>query len=359
MFFIAAFTQAPQGFNYQAVVRDTDGDIIADSPVGVQISIIKDAPDGTVEFVEEHTVSSNAYGLITLVVGSVNTVDFANLNWAGNDYFIQIDIDVDGGTDYVEMGTSQLISVPYALHARTAEAAYNALTAVSAESALTAVSAETAETAESVTDGSGSGLDADLLDGQDGSYYLNASNIDAGTLSTTRYDAYDELSDAGRLDNNSSTDLLTRTQADARYQPQVAFFARNTVSDDYTTVGPHKLEFNVSVMEYEGCFNNTSDQFVAPALGVYNFSAGALVTDLATGSDVYLYLYVNNLGYCMLASTEYTQNTVTLSGSATLRLEEGDYVTVHLYCSDAAYTVSGTGDFGQTWFSGHLVFANL
>jgi hypothetical protein len=69
----------------------------------------------------------------------------------------------------------------------------------------------------STNDGSGSGLDADTLDGQEGNYYTNASNINAGTLSTDRFSAYSDLSAEGYLDNNASTDILTRSQADGRY----------------------------------------------------------------------------------------------------------------------------------------------
>jgi len=66
-------------------------------------------------------------------------------------------------------------------------------------------------------DGSGSSLDADLLDGQHGSFYQNASNINAGTLSTDRYSAYADLGAEGYLDNNADGDLLTRVQADGRF----------------------------------------------------------------------------------------------------------------------------------------------
>jgi len=68
-----------------------------------------------------------------------------------------------------------------------------------------------------VVEGAGSGLDADLLDGQHGSYYRDASNINAGTLDNARFSAYGDLSAEGYLDNNASTDLLTRSQADGRF----------------------------------------------------------------------------------------------------------------------------------------------
>jgi hypothetical protein len=96
-------------------------------------------------------------------------------------------------------------------------------------------------------DGAGSGLDADYLDGQHGGYYLNAGTLNAGTLSYARFSAYGDLSNDGYLNNNSGSDLLTRSQADARYHNQgstrylsvhaAAFNAQNDDWDHYVYDG--------------------------------------------------------------------------------------------------------------------------
>ncbi|MGD2033973.1 MAG: hypothetical protein PVF73_02880, partial [Bacteroidales bacterium] len=83
-----------------------------------------------------------------------------------------------------------------------------------------------------------------------------------------------------------------------------------------------------------------------------------LFSSLSSGSYAYLYIYINNEGYCILASNTNLDGSAVISGSASLRLNEDDYVSIHFMCNDASYSVSGDTDFAQTWFSGHLVFEN-
>jgi uncharacterized protein (TIGR02145 family) len=113
--------QVPQSFNYQAVVRDAGGQIIANTQVGMKISILQGTVDGTAVCIEEFTPTTNDFGLVTLAIGSMNTTDFADIDWSAGPYFIKVELDPAGGTSYGEMGTTQLLSVPYSLHAKTVE----------------------------------------------------------------------------------------------------------------------------------------------------------------------------------------------------------------------------------------------
>ena len=116
------FAQAPQSFKYQAVARDANGDVIANQKVSFQISILQGSESGTAVYTETHVDSTNQFGLVTLEIGTGTTIDdFTGIDWSNNAYFIQIEMDASGGTSYTLMGTSQLLSVPYALHAKTAE----------------------------------------------------------------------------------------------------------------------------------------------------------------------------------------------------------------------------------------------
>jgi len=118
----SVFAQAPQSFKYQAVARDATGEVIADQQVSFQISILLGSESGTVVYTETHVDSTNQFGLITLEIGAGTTTDdFTAIDWSNDIYFIQIEMDASGGTSYILMGTSQLLSVPYALHAKTAE----------------------------------------------------------------------------------------------------------------------------------------------------------------------------------------------------------------------------------------------
>jgi len=122
--------QTPQSFKYQAVARDASGDVVADQAVGMQISILQGSTSGTAVYVETFTPTTNEFGLINLNIGNGTLVsgDFTTIDWSANTYFIKIKMDITGGTTYAEYGTSQLLSVPYALHAKTAKSVTEAIT---------------------------------------------------------------------------------------------------------------------------------------------------------------------------------------------------------------------------------------
>ena len=118
-----SFAQAPQSFNYQAVVRDVTGQEITNTTVGIQISLLQTSTEGTVVYIEQFTQETNNFGLLNLMIGTgdVQTGTFSSIIWGDGPYFLKVELDETGGTDYIEIGTSQLLSVPYALHAKTAE----------------------------------------------------------------------------------------------------------------------------------------------------------------------------------------------------------------------------------------------
>ena len=117
------FAQAPEKMSYQAVVRDGNNNLVSSTAVGMQISILQGSPTGSAVYVETQTPTSNADGLVSLEIGdgSVVSGDFSTIDWANGPYFIKTETDPTGGTNYTITGTSQLLSVPYALHAKTAE----------------------------------------------------------------------------------------------------------------------------------------------------------------------------------------------------------------------------------------------
>ena len=126
LFSLIAYSQTPQGFNYQSVVRDASGDVISNSVVGVQFKLHQSTATGTVVYTETHTPTTNAYGVFNVVVGQGTTTDdFSAIDWSADTHFIEVSIDVTGGTTYLSMGTTQLLSVPYALQAASATTAEN------------------------------------------------------------------------------------------------------------------------------------------------------------------------------------------------------------------------------------------
>ncbi len=113
----SSMAQIPQSFNYQAVIRNAASEVIANKLVGMRITILQNSVSVCVE---EFHPTSNAFGLVTLAIGSVNTTAFAAIDWSTGTFSVKVELDPDGGTSYTEMGTSPLLSVPFALHAKTA-----------------------------------------------------------------------------------------------------------------------------------------------------------------------------------------------------------------------------------------------
>ncbi|MCB0652653.1 MAG: hypothetical protein KDC85_15350 [Saprospiraceae bacterium] len=122
-FFFCSYGQVPQSINYQAVVRDNDFIPVTDQLVSLRISILRESPGGDPVYIESHQVNSNSFGLINLKIGEGETVSgtFTAIDWSADEFFLKIELDPEGGNNFLPIGISQLISVPYALHAQTAE----------------------------------------------------------------------------------------------------------------------------------------------------------------------------------------------------------------------------------------------
>jgi hypothetical protein len=111
--------QAPQLMNYQAIVRDHSGSPLPfGTNVTVRSTIHDQTPTGTAVFVEVNTAVTNQFGLITQKIGG--TSNLAVVNWSSGPKYLQIEIDPTGGSNFTDMGTTQLLSVPYALYAGNA-----------------------------------------------------------------------------------------------------------------------------------------------------------------------------------------------------------------------------------------------
>lgn len=124
-FSVAAFAQGPQGFNYQAVLRNASGSLMASANVGVKLSIINGTPTSTtVLYSEARTATTTAQGLLNIQIGDGNatttTGNLTTLNWLDSNKFLKVEIDPAGGTSYADFGTTQLLNVPYALQAKQA-----------------------------------------------------------------------------------------------------------------------------------------------------------------------------------------------------------------------------------------------
>ncbi|MES2765651.1 MAG: hypothetical protein V4642_07280 [Bacteroidota bacterium] len=117
----------PEGFKYQASLRNTQGEVIADKLVSIRISILSKGSNvkgnnSEAVYSEVHRVSTNKLGMVSFEIGNgtLTTGDFSIIHWGDSEHFVQIEIDEAGGDNYKVLGTSQLMSVPYSLHAKMA-----------------------------------------------------------------------------------------------------------------------------------------------------------------------------------------------------------------------------------------------
>ena len=113
------WSQVPQQFSYQAVVRDENGQILKNEKISVRITLLKDSTSGATVYQEKHEPTTDANGLFTIQIGAskLNAGDFSKIDWSTGIYYILSEIDLKGGSNYTIAGTSQLLSVPYAFYA--------------------------------------------------------------------------------------------------------------------------------------------------------------------------------------------------------------------------------------------------
>jgi len=115
--------QTPEAFKYQSIARDVAGQTINNSTISLRMSILESNSTGQTVYAETHSVTTNQFGLfsVNIGLGTPITGAFTSINWETNEKFLKVEADFNGGVAYIEMGVSQLLSVPYALYAKYAD----------------------------------------------------------------------------------------------------------------------------------------------------------------------------------------------------------------------------------------------
>ncbi len=167
--------QAPQKISYQMVVVDENNLLVINQSLGVELQILQGNASGTAVYTETHTAITNGNGLLSLELGGGTTSDnFASIDWSNGPYFIETNIDLAGGTSYTLTGTSELQSVPYALHA----ASYAETDPSFAASAASGISAGNISTwnakQDALTAGTGITISGNVISASGGSGSLPA-----------------------------------------------------------------------------------------------------------------------------------------------------------------------------------------
>ncbi len=118
--------QAPEKIKYQTVIKNNNGDLVSNQNIAIQMNINQSTANGTTMYTERHIVTTSENGLVALEIGGGTTTDdFTAIPWGSNTYFLNVAIDLNNGTNYTDIGTQQLVSVPYTLHSNTSNSSFS------------------------------------------------------------------------------------------------------------------------------------------------------------------------------------------------------------------------------------------
>jgi uncharacterized protein (TIGR02145 family) len=212
--------QAPQKMCYQSVLRNSSNVLLAETQVGIKISVLQGGASGNAVYTETHTPTTNANGLVSLQIGTGDnqTGSFAGIDWANGSYFIKTETDPAGGTNYTITGTQELLSVPYAMYAKngitTAQA--NAITTMQAQ--INSLLQARAYPVGSIFCASGATQVVDVTSPTTGKTWMDR-NLGASQVATSSTDAaaYGDLyqwgrgSDGHQCRNSATTSTLSST----------------------------------------------------------------------------------------------------------------------------------------------------
>jgi len=244
--------------SYQAVIRDSNNNLIISSAVGIQISILQGSISGTEVYKEIYSPNpqTNANGLITLEIGTGNPVigSFATIDWSAGPYFIKTEIDPLGGTNYTITGTTQLLSVPYALHSKTAESLSGGVVIIGATKTKI-----TYDTNGLVSDGADA-TTADIAASTNRNYVTDAQQV---VISNT----------SGTNSGDAAINTTSNTYADGK--------VADVITDGVTTVAPSQ---NVLFNALQG--KESSLKFELGLTRNNNTIANNLITGLSGGQTI-------------------------------------------------------------------------
>src|SRR6266496_522818 len=143
----SSYAQVNNKMNYQAIARDVAGNILSNHYITLRMSILS-GPAGPAIYAERDSVSTNQFGLFTLQIGGGLPLsgNYNTINWSAGNHWLRTEMDVNGGFSYVLMGTSELLSVPYALYAASGNPGATGPTGATGVNGATGVSGSTGPT---------------------------------------------------------------------------------------------------------------------------------------------------------------------------------------------------------------------
>ena len=244
---VSIMAQPPQRMTYQAIIRNSNNELVANQQIGIRVSILQDNINGGAVFMEKHTVTTNAYGLATIQIGTgtpllVNTL--AGIEWGKHNFFVKTEVDITGGTNYTIVGTQQLLTVPYSFYSESAHKVDTALYAAAAGSATTSITASFANTAHTA-------IYADTADySAQSNYSANAYN--SIYADTAKFLLNAQNSDTAKFAYNSDT----ANYAAAASYADTADYTLNSNHAIYADTADYVLNSNHAIYADTADFNN-------------------------------------------------------------------------------------------------------
>jgi hypothetical protein len=288
----SVWAQAPEKMSYQAVVRDAGNALVTSQAVGMQISILQGGATGTPVYVETQTPTTNANGLVSLEIGAGILVsgDFTIIDWANDTYFIKTETDPTGGTGYTITGTSQLMSVPYALYAKESG------------------SSTPGPQGPAGNDG------ADGVDGADGNDGAVGPQGPIGLTGPAGNDGVDGIDGADGVGGVTTAGTnVSVTGAGTVGSPYVISSTGASTAPEYLYVRPDAItggyvSFGTAVAVNGIAYNSTTDEFTLKAGKTYMLD-GAVYMHTTTSTSTYAYVFYDKTNNVNISSEAYQRST--------------------------------------------------
>ena len=120
---VSLYAQTPEKLPYQTIIKTVDNELVSNSDITLKIILRQGSPSGSISYEENHSITTDELGLVSIEIGTGTAIqgDFNTIAWSQGVNFIETQVDVNGGTDFISVSVNQLLSVPYALHAKTAD----------------------------------------------------------------------------------------------------------------------------------------------------------------------------------------------------------------------------------------------
>jgi hypothetical protein len=380
--------EVPQGINYQAVARDFTGEELTNQSISVRLSIISGSPGGQVEWIENHSVTTNRFGLFNLVIGQGTREggekeEFSDLKWGLLPHYLKVAIKFQESDEYMDMGTAQFFSVPYAIYSEYAASGSGGgggdpddrdkdptneiqTLSLNTEGDLLLMNPDGSEQSSipidyrpeneiqdlelnnnvlsitKNTDANPINLAPYLDDTDEQTLYLVADSIAISGGNKVSLEQFYDNTDRQTLALEEDSIRISGANAinisELKNPENIYFYANRTISEDALNGEYYHLKFDDVKVNEGSPYNPLNGRFIALLNGLYSFN---MVYQASESQSILLYLNGS------LVETFVTTTTTQTYRIPFMRyLNSGDEIEIIVYNKLAVPSPVGTGNFG-------------